>query len=510
MINKTSLKYTYLYILIICFVCSKAQTRFNINVSIGVDTSLDAGIKAIQLKNKQYISCGVVIGAMINYQAAYIVKTDSMGNCIWRRQYDFSPATTFTNNGTDIFRDVIELPDSNYLLLGTTTNTLTNDDDAFLCKIDTAGNVIWLKKYMHPDDDECSAFKITPDGKIIIVGYTFSNGGTHDDVVLIKTDINGNLIWRKRFGHAIYWEKYYTIDVIKNNTEYILGGEYGYYNTGNPYFDMSIMRTDTAGNALWQQQYGIASIDDTGKGGIPTLDSGYVIYGQYNGEESLLKVDKYGVQQWVKNYGYNNNAIISQVIQLPDSNYVLMLATSDTETMSFTGRLVKTDKNGDVIWKRIYSPYNTCCGNYFYGFNTTADKGFIITGEYGNIGQPYQNTWLVKTDSLGCDSASGCSYLTTGLVSSSVPDSYRDKNQFSVYPNPTNNRLSLTLSEGEGTALGVIEVKITNMLGAVVLSSPLRRDRSGAFDVSFLQQGIYFLSVYKGAELLGVKKIIKE
>lgn len=507
------MKYITIYLFIICCHAYKAQVRFNINEPISIDTTQDPGTKVIQTKTKHYVICGISTFSPNNYFAAKLAKTDSLGNCIWKRQYDFSPATTFTNNGLDFFRDIIELPDSNYLLLGITTNTATNDDDIFLCKIDTGGNIMWFKKYMHPDNDESNAFKLTPDGKIIIVGYTFSNGGTQDDVVLIKTDIDGNLMWRKRFGNAINWEKYYTIDVIKNNTEYILGGEYGYYNTGTPYFDMSIMRTDTAGNPLWQQEYGIVNFNENGFGGSVTLDSGYVLCGDYNGTAAILKVDKHGVQEWVKNYSSESPSHIVQVKQLPDSNYIMITTDNDWNNNNATGYLIKANKNGDMLWKRVYPHPTPSIGNYFFGFNTTADGGFIITGQYNHIGQPYQNTWLVKTDSLGCDSAGGCSYLPTIIQEQSFKSEV-----INVWPNPADDVLNISFSHSELVSESQqmlkrvqhdVTIKITDTLGKVVLQETTNSNNF-ALKTNNLLSGIYFISIYTKHKLIGTKKFIKE
>ena len=258
---------------------------------------------------------------------------------------------------------------------------------------------------------------------------------------------------------------------------------------------------------LWQQQYGFAAVDETGKGGTPTLDSGYVLCGTYNNSGAILKIDKQGVLEWYKNYGFTNNSVISQVKQLPDSSYVMIISTSDTETMSYTGHLIKADKNGNLLWQRIYSPYNTSAANYFYGFNTTHDKGFIITGEYGYVGQPYQNMWLVKTDSLGCDTTSGCSYLTTGLDELSTPDSYRDENKLSVYPNP--NKGSFKIKFNEPIIIdNEFVLTVTNLIGQVIYTQ--RITGNNEIQVPNLEKGIYIATIEQTGNVIGQSKLIIE
>ena len=487
------MKYLYVYILTCLVLNLSSQVRFNINLTCGIDTVLDIGSKVIETHDGKFVSCGTYSHPFINYRAAYIVKADNLGNVLWKKQFNFSAPTTFSNNGTDMFRDVVELPDSNYLVLGITTNTVTNDDDVFLCKLDTAGNLLWFKKYMYPDDDESNSFKLTPDGKVIIVGYSFTTG--YSDVLLIKTDLNGNLIWRKTFGNA-FDEVYESIDIIKNNAEYILGGRYGYYSTGNPYYDFSVMRTDTAGNQLWQQQYG-TSVDEPARGGTATLDSGYVLCGTYNGEGAIVKIDKHGIFQWYKNYGFTANSTVVQVKQLPDSNYVMIISTSDLTTLSFTGHLVKVDKNGNLLWNRIYSPFNTSAPNFFYGFNTTKDGGFVMTGEYGHIGQPYQNMWLVKTDSLGCDSVT-CSYLVTGMEDLSYLNEV-----VGVSPNPSDGLLTIN-SESNFT-----KVELLSITGQVLFSESVNA-KTHQLQLQNIAEGIYFMRVIYEDGTSFIKKVIKQ
>lgn len=482
------MRYIYIYILIYFFKSVNSQVRFNINIPVGIDTVSDIGVKVIELDNHEILSCGNTWGFMINFNAASLVKTSANGNLIWKKQYDF------TIGGYDSFNDLIELPDSNYLVTGITTNTVTNDYDIILVKIDTNGNVIWFQKYIHPDYDQSTELKLTPDGKIIIVGKAESIG-TYNDVLLIKTDLNGNLIWRKRFGNT-YDEVYNSIEVIKNNTEYLLGGRYGYSSSGTDYYDMSIMRTDTAGNIIWQQQYGTAGGNEYGGIAINTLDSGVAICGIYNDVATVLKVNKGGIVQWNKNYSLPTNSFMRQVIQLQDSTYAMIASSVYAPTNSLTGFLLKADKNGNQLWQRVYPGLMTI-PNYFYGFNTTADKGFIMTGQYNHIGQPYQNIWLVKTDSLGCDSVS-CSYLVTD-----VKDDINELEEISLQPNPTNGIIIVN------SKYDFEKVELSNLTGQI-LSSENVNSKSHQLQLQNLSDGIYFVKVSYTNGVCVVKKVIKQ
>ena len=71
--------------------------------------------------------------------------------------------------------------------------------------------------------------------------------------------------------------------------------------------------------------------------------------------------------------------------QLSDSSFAMIGAGEYGSTTAWTGFLLKADKNGNLIWERHYDGEPTI-PNYFYGFNSTSDGGFIITGQYNHIG----------------------------------------------------------------------------------------------------------------------------
>jgi hypothetical protein len=61
-------------------------------------------------------------------------------------------------------------------------------------------DVAWMKTYGGSGADGGSAICETDDGGFFITGYTFSHGSGDADLLIIKTDGNGNMIWQKSFG----------------------------------------------------------------------------------------------------------------------------------------------------------------------------------------------------------------------------------------------------------------------------------------------------------------------
>jgi hypothetical protein len=62
-------------------------------------------------------------------------------------------------------------------------------------KTDANGNIIWAKTYEGTDDDMDRAYAVqqTSDGGYIVAGSTRSFGAGRHDIILVKTDANGNI-----------------------------------------------------------------------------------------------------------------------------------------------------------------------------------------------------------------------------------------------------------------------------------------------------------------------------
>ncbi len=107
----------------------------------------------------------------------------------WQKYYDYSSREDFGN-------DVIQTYDGGYIIAGMGTSKIL-ERDILLIKINCLGNVEW-KKLIGESMAFERAFKIkqSSDSGFIITGdanYT---------MILLKTDKNGNTLWRKDFTES--------------------------------------------------------------------------------------------------------------------------------------------------------------------------------------------------------------------------------------------------------------------------------------------------------------------
>jgi hypothetical protein len=166
----------------------------------------------------------------------YLIRTDSLGDTLWTRVVDgCSKAGIVTNDG-------------NFAITG------TKNLDAWLAKVDQNGGITWEQTYGHWNGELTNDVFQTADGGYILTGYTSSFGGppTRWDVYLVKTDSLGNLIWDKNINISEYD---YTFSVRPTTDDgYIICGFTG--TVSSLVRDLLIIKTDSNGDTLWTRVYG--------------------------------------------------------------------------------------------------------------------------------------------------------------------------------------------------------------------------------------------------------------
>jgi hypothetical protein len=117
-----------------------------------------------------------------------IFKSIAFGQLMYQKIYgDASTNKAFS---------VLTLTDGDIVMSGQTGNT-PSTKNVLLMRTDSLGSLIWSKSIGTAQSEEGRVSKQTPDGGFIISGYS---SGINVDAALFKTDINGNLLWSKKYG----------------------------------------------------------------------------------------------------------------------------------------------------------------------------------------------------------------------------------------------------------------------------------------------------------------------
>ena len=100
---------------------------------------------------------------------------------------------------------------------------------------------------------EYASFAVeTNDNGFLIAGFTNSYGAGDADIWLLKIDSNGVPEWNKTYGTPGVETSYYIIKTDDN--AYLITGRTNYYGTGD--LDLLLLKVDQDGNLLWNRTMG--------------------------------------------------------------------------------------------------------------------------------------------------------------------------------------------------------------------------------------------------------------
>lgn len=135
---------------------------------------------------------GYVITGSKDY-SFFIMKTTNSGEILWTKNYDF---------GLDVIgRPIAKTEDGGYIVGGTQNNISKGNYDLLLVKTNQYGDTSWTKTYGSLDEDDfCVSVEQTTDGGFMLSGNSNNSLSGNRDIMLVKTDQNGNEQWIKKFG----------------------------------------------------------------------------------------------------------------------------------------------------------------------------------------------------------------------------------------------------------------------------------------------------------------------
>ena len=191
------------------------------------------------------------------------------------------------------------------------------------------------------------------------------------NIHFLKSDENGSLIWEKIFtypGNRMFATDFAT--TIDNG--FIITGRAGNDMVWPPDSnDIVLIKTDSSGNVLWSEKFD-GGKDELGFSVQQTTDSGFVISAFRdtlpmslvgNTFATLIKTDKVGVMQWAKNYQFavrdlDTGEPFSWVVkQTMDGGYVLVGTTAASHAADIL--VIRVDNSGNVVWSNSYDHDNS-------------------------------------------------------------------------------------------------------------------------------------------------------
>lgn len=466
-------------------------------------------IFAQKIYNDTIVCIGVVIrdGDTINYQqGAFIAFIDSCGQLIRINKY-------FDPQGRDIFLNqsnkIIKTNDKGYCFVGQV------GFNQLLIKTNNIGDVSWTKELSLIEGFESNTFLSIHEisNSLYVIGFGDNNNPYQDDLFLVKFDSQGELVSSKRFytpENCAYFQDAIT---KANNLVISLAQTNACVSGGLLKSRTRIFEIDTSGNVIWDWvDEGSDLKRGGGKGLTPTSDGGWVYAGAYSdtfyfGNQYnrlfITKIDANHNHEWTRIIGYPDNRYnyFADISVDPEGNYLVAgqytigyedFPNSQPEVCAIVAKITPL---GDVVWTNVVKNVDGNISDdllmFTYNINLLSSRNIIIGGYlYRFIGSESQNEgWLAKISPNGevledilCDVSSRTEVLDI------------QKGVF-CYPNPTCDfivfKFDKSLSNFKNSS-----VNIYSQNGQSILKMNLDdSEKEIQIDTQNYAQGMYFYQI---------------
>lgn len=318
----------------------------------------------------------------------WLVRTGTDGKLMWWQ--------TFGGDKSDKAYSILPLPDG-YFLTGVRDGDV-NDEGAraWLLRTDLNGNEIWNHPYGSVGSSIAEAAVRTASG-FVVAGAVTAPGHT-PQLDLVSVNDKGKLQWDIPIG----------ADGIEQGAHALAGLKDGYAAAGFSAkagsADGLLVRTDLNGSVLWQKTYG-GAVQDVFYGMAATADGGFALTGfttsKGNGAADLwvVRTDAAGTLLWEKTYGGPGGDEGRAIVEVAGGFALAGATGGSTSGGESQTWLLKLGSSGAFLDEGRYgTPGSESAG---MDLLPLSDGGFVLVGNHADAaGLPY-DAWMVRTDKQG-------------------------------------------------------------------------------------------------------------
>ena len=333
---------------------------------------------------------GYVLSGVYNNNTLQLIKVDVDGFLQWSKINLVSGSATG--------RAIAVTADSSFLIAGTRGTGASKD--GMLLKTSSNGQVLWNKNLGVAGEDDIAAMAQLPDGSVVMTGTVVNT----DEMRVLKTDANGNLVWSKVFNLPDYKQYGYGI-TIASNGDIVAVGERRKFPAVK---DIYVVRLDAAGNLLWESTYSIGeSIQEAGQSIVAAPDGNFVIAGNAlvpasSQQGLLMKIPADGtpIPMWFRTFSTAAQAI--NAVDLDGTGgYIVAGRTPETVSVRNEIYIARVDDEGALIWENAAGKAGLSEG---FSVRKATNGGFVAVGFASTSSSPFQAqryAYMVRTDAEG-------------------------------------------------------------------------------------------------------------
>lgn len=196
-----------------------------------------------------------------------VYKIDNSGAIVWQKRY-----YTATGVQCNSLYDLKETADAGFIAAGNYyADYYSINYEVWALKLNSDGTVAWDVTYCGTNNESISKVGVTSDNCYILGGYTNTFGMGDNDILLMKLDSNGSILWQKTYGTPLA-DNLVNLRVLSDDSIIACGYT---VTEGSGTYDIFVLKLDVNGSVEWQKTYGGAG-DDVAYKIIPTTGGGYI------------------------------------------------------------------------------------------------------------------------------------------------------------------------------------------------------------------------------------------
>lgn len=210
----------------------------------------DIGKSVVQLPDSSYVMAGYTNSNGFGGYDMYLVKADKNGSLLWEN--------TFGGTDWDFGYSLKATNDGGFILCGTTYSFGRGQADGYIIKTNASGALQWNRTYGGALDDEFKSVIQTSDGGYALAGYTKSYNDANGDAWIFKLNAAGDSVWCQFHGGP---QQDYANDVIEHTTgEFYMAGATASFGSGQ--LDGYGLKLSSTGALIWHQEDGHPGSDE--------------------------------------------------------------------------------------------------------------------------------------------------------------------------------------------------------------------------------------------------------
>jgi hypothetical protein len=164
-----------------------------------------------------------------------------------------------------------------------------------------------------------------------------------------------------------------------------------------------LIKTDINGNLLWDKKFGNYQVENFYTDFDKTDDQGLILCGataqeDYARDPLFVKLNSCGEIDWCKIFLSAEMNFATGVIHLPDGQFLGLLAYYGGNSQYIRISLVKMDLEGNPIWIKHLAQEDTVANEEGAYLDLTPDGNYLVSG---SCVSPYFKPYFIKTDTTG-------------------------------------------------------------------------------------------------------------